>query len=524
MCDNCDVRLRLTKTLCIPYKTLANLFIPLYNNLRKQIIRGRRVCDKAKRGFNNFREEKKMRATKIICTIGPAVSSRGKIKELIKAGMNVARLNFSHVNYREFRKIISYIKGARQSLKTPVAIMADLQGPKIRMGNIKEPVTVKRGEMIAIGNCRLPIAGYKTIPINIKNLHNFIKRNQRVLINDGMVSLKVTGIDKKKKCVICRVISGGVIEKRKGVNLPGASLPLSAVTKKDKRDLKFALKNGADIISLSFVRLPQDIKQLKTLIKKYFPAKKPLVIAKIEKPSAVKNIAAILKEADGIMIARGDLAVEIGYGKIPQVQKSFIKKANRGGKIAIVATQMLESMINSPYPHRAEITDIYNAVSDGADTLMLSGETSVGKYPLKVMKVMKNIIIKAEKQGRKNKILPEFIKTGHVYENVISYAAAITPQFLDNTEIAVCTHDINDVSYISDYRTKKPVISFTSDESLYYRLAVYSGINPVFTREKDEKKRVKMISQNLKKPGNIVYVDFHGHGSEKGKLIVYKVR
>ncbi|MGD0566067.1 MAG: pyruvate kinase [Candidatus Goldiibacteriota bacterium] len=460
-----------------------------------------------------------MKKTKITATLGPATCSYAAIKGLIWAGVDVFRLNFSHGEREFFIKTISLIKRARFSTGRPAAILQDLQGPKIRVEKFEGSITVKKGDSLIIKN-RPPQKGAGAeISVDFPSLYKYLESGKKILINDGLVQLRVDKI--KGSDIICAVTAGGIIEPRKGVNLPGAKLPLSSITKKDRQDLAFGLKQGVDIISLSFVRSADDIRELKTLIK---VKKKPLIIAKIEKPEALKDIDAILDESDGIMVARGDLAVEAGFEKIPGVQKMLVKRANEKGKIVIVATQMLESMTNNPFPERAEITDVYNAVLDGADALMLSGETSVGKYPLKTVRVMAGLIKKAEAElSLENSQGKTVIKMENVYENSVCYAGVQMQKMLPSCEMAARISGIQDVRYLSDYRPEKSVIACVSDTGLYSQLAIYHGIHPVFMKNPDEKAAAGFVRHNIKGAKNLVFVDLHAVNGQAARVSVMKI-
>lgn len=461
-----------------------------------------------------------MRKTKIVATLGPATAAYGKITALLKAGVNVFRLNFSHGDNAFFSKAILDIRRAGNRFNTAVTIMQDLQGPKIRVDGLKAAFTVKRGDRIEIKSQKSKVKSEtKSINIDFKNLYKYVKTGQKILINDGMVQMRV---EKKTGTVItCNITAGGEIEPRKGVNIPGIKLPVPSVTAKDRKNLKFGLKNNVDIVCLSFVRDADDIKVLKALING--KKNRPLVIAKIEKPEALKQINPILDSCDGVMVARGDLAVEAGYRIIPEAQKEIISKANAKGKLVIVATQMLESMIQNPYPERAEITDVYNAVLDGADALMLSGETSVGKYPEKTVRVMSGIIKEAEKNMERKPGGTAAIKGDGTYENMISYAAAKLAEGLKNAAIAARIRDIRDVQYISDYRPAHPVIAFAADEGMFKKLAAFNGIYPVLAKE-DVEKAVAQVKKIFPHVSNIVYADFYGNKSSKGEIKVFKAR
>jgi pyruvate kinase len=454
---------------------------------------------------------KKIRKTKIIATIGPATSSYSSICKLIKSGVNIFRLNFSHGDYNFFNDVIRNIKNARNNLNRPVAIMQDLQGPKIRIGKIPSEISVKRGDQIIIRNKRENL-NQNDIYIDFSDLYKYINKGQKILINDGTVELKVKEI--KNKDIICNVVAGGKIQSRKGVNLPHVRLPIPSLTKKDKIDLKFGLKNGIDAVCLSFVRDASDLLELK----KYIKSKNILIIAKIEKPEALKHIDEILDLCDGIMVARGDLAVEAGYSVIPVAQKEMILKANKKGKIVIVATQMLESMVNFSFPQRAEITDIYNAVIDGADILMLSAETSIGKYPYKTVYVMNKIILQAEKEKKYKYESLDMINTDNIRKNIISYCAVLGSYKLKNSIIAVRCKSINDVSFVSDYRPGKSVVAFTDNRDLYNKLSFINSIYPLLC---DEKKFLNIIKRKNLDIKTIIYLDFH---SKYFKLIFYDIK
>jgi len=455
-----------------------------------------------------------IRKTKIIATIGPATSSFSSICKLIKSGVNIFRLNFSHGDYEFFKKVIQNIKNARKRLNKSVAIMQDLQGPKIRIGKLPQEFTVKRGDELIIKNLKNNLSE-KEIYIDVKDLYKYIKKGQKILINDGVVELKVNEI--KNKNIICSVLAGGEIKSRKGVNLPNIKLPIPALTEKDKSDLRFGIKNGVDAVCLSFVRDASDL----ILLNNYIKGKKPIIIAKIEKPEALKQIDKILDLCDGIMVARGDLAVEAGYSVIPFAQKTMIEKANKKGKLVIVATQMLESMINSPFPQRAEITDIYNAVIDGADILMLSAETSVGKYPFKTVSVMNKIILKAEKEKKNNCRLKEVIKTDKEFRNIISYCAAISSCKLNKSIIVVKTKSLNDVSFVSDYRPKDCIMAITDDNNLYNRLSFINSVYPVLSKDETVLNEAK---KNFPDKKTLIYIDFYDKKNKNSKLIFYKIK
>ncbi|MGE5297985.1 MAG: pyruvate kinase [Acidobacteriaceae bacterium] len=328
-----------------------------------------------------------MKKTKIICTLGPASQTVKMITEMVENGMNVARLNFSHGNYESFEQLIKNIRTVAERTNTLITIIQDLHGPKIRVGSLSEPLKVKIGQTVIIG---------KDFTLDTE-VAKSIRPKQRILIEDGLIEMEVEKIVGDK--IYCIALSPGKILPRKGVNLPRTKLKIPILTKKDIDDLKFGLKHGVDYVALSFVRSREDVTNLRRLIKRYNPKSQdePKIIAKIEKPEAVKNFDSILSVSDAIMVARGDLGVEMPENQVPIIQKTIIRKCLQASKPVIVATQMLDSMIRNPRPTRAEVSDVANAVIDQTDCVMLSGETAFGRYPIKSVAVMSRIISATEK-------------------------------------------------------------------------------------------------------------------------------
>ncbi len=334
--------------------------------------------------------------TKIVCTVGPASAKVTTLTSMMKAGMNVARLNLSHGTHEGHKKLIRNIRMAAKRAGEPVAILADLQGPKIRLGNVpEEGVVVKKGETITLST-RARSYNDGVFPVTYSGLHKDVKKGHRILIDDGLLELKVTQV--KGANIKAKVVNGGKITSHKGMNFPDTTLSLSSITRKDRKDIKFAVEQDVDWIAISFVTGTEDIKTLRRLIK--LAAKKdqplPRVIVKIEKHEAIENFYKIVSEVDGVMVARGDLGIEIVAAEVPIRQKEIIDACRHLGKPVVVATQMLDSMIRNPRPTRAEVSDVANAVFDHADAVMLSGETATGKYPVKAVKIMTKIIKEAE--------------------------------------------------------------------------------------------------------------------------------
>lgn len=337
-----------------------------------------------------------MKRTKIVCTVGPASASPTKLKSMMRSGMDVARLNLSHGTHVSHRRLLRTIRTAAKNIGKPVPVIGDLQGPKIRLGELPEKgVELKLGQKVvfstAIDNYK-----WKEIPVTYDQLHRDVKSGDRFLIDDGLLELKITKIVKQN--IHAQVVNGGVITSHKGMNFPDSTLSVDPITKKDKDDVKFAVQQGVDFLALSFVTRAEDVRRLRVLIKK--ASKKgqvlPRIIVKIEKHEAMDQFEEILKETDVVMIARGDLGIEIPAEEVPVRQKEMIERCRAAGKPVIVATQMLDSMIRNPRPTRAEVSDVANAVFDHTDAVMLSGESATGKYPLQAVKMMAKIVEEAE--------------------------------------------------------------------------------------------------------------------------------
>ena len=352
--------------------------------------------------------------TKIICTLGPASESVEVIEKLAKAGMDVARMNFSHGEHESHRKVFENIRAVEKKLDRPIGILADLQGPKIRTTGLKNgPFLIKAKEEIWINNNPKHTGDKNELGCTYPGIIHDLKINEKVLIDDGKLAFRVLKKQKKGKIerALLQTISGGVIKEHKGINLPGIKISLPALSKKDIKDLKFAKLLGVDYVALSFVRSADDIKKVRGYIKVNKDTTYIGIIAKIERPEALDHIEAIIEASDGIMIARGDLGVEMKAEKIPIIQKKLITQTNLQGKIVITATHMMESMIENPTPTRAEVTDIANAVLDSTDAVMLSGETAMGKYPTQAVTIMKKIILEAE-----DLFTPLYVKPGDIHK------------------------------------------------------------------------------------------------------------
>lgn len=421
------------------------------------------------------------RRTQIIATLGPASTSPEKIRALIQAGVNVFRLNFSHGNQTQHGTTVDTIRTESQALQKPVSILADMQGPKIRVGKLpQESLNLVVGSEVAL-IAEETTQAPNTIPTTYAGIVNDVdpsNTNSKILLDDGKLELKP--LRKENNQLICQVVRGGTLTNKKGINLPGVNVSCPSLSEKDQSDIRFALEKGVDYIAMSFVRTANDIKQCRTLIQS--TGKDVPIIAKIEKPEALTdaNMVPIIQEADGIMVARGDLGVEVDITQLPQIQKKLIKAANQLSKPVIVATQMLESMMNNSQPSRADVTDIANAVADGADILMLSGETSVGQYPVEAVQMMSAIIQNAELPN--TEVTP--VEPGENGRLPIWQTYSETFQSLLKTQQIQGVAAYIDVSTVrrclpTPIQTGWKVIAFTHNEKLFKQLSLVKGVEAV---------------------------------------------
>ncbi len=419
--------------------------------------------------------------TKIVATIGPASEKKAVLKKMVRAGMNVARLNFSHGTYKEFRQIISNIRAVEKELGIPIAILQDLQGPKIRVGEMPEKgVMLKNGGTVTLTTKNITGTD-KEIPVQYKKLYSDVGAGDRILINDGMIELQVIKVQNKD--IVCKVITGGQVFSRKGINVPTASISANPVTPKDKKDLIFGLQNNVDFVAMSFVKDNKNIEQLRDLIRqKHGQAK---IIAKVERHEAVDNLEKIIKEADGVMVARGDMGVEISPEKVPLIQKKMIHLANIHGKPVITATEMLQSMIENPRPTRAEVSDIANAVIDNTDAIMLSNESAVGKFPVEAVKIMAKVAALTEKDIQKHRhFLPNRLFTGKFPVSYATCASAAKLASDINAKLIVAiTYSGFTAQHISKHRIFIPIIAITQNEKVRKQLQLVWGIKQVFIKK-----------------------------------------
>ncbi len=420
-------------------------------------------------------ENQSFRKTKVVATVGPASQPPQVIEELLKAGVDVVRLNFSHGERNLHGQVIRDVRAASRRLSRPVSILMDLQGPKIRVGRLCKPsIELKKGDTLLISAEDLD-GDERMISTTYSDLYKDVKAGDRILMDDGLIEAKVRGIS--GKVVECEVVYGGILKEHKGMNLPGVNVSAPSLTDKDMEDLSFGIGQEVDYIALSFVRRRADIVDLKSRIKDR-GADIP-VIAKIEKAEAVEDLDAILDEADGIMIARGDLGVELSAEVIPILQKKLISKANEAGKIVITATQMLESMIENARPTRAEASDVANAVFDGTDALMLSGETAVGKYPVRAVEMMVRIAAEAEEAALSQKHLLRRKKPqAGSFAQAVAFAAVAASSEVNSRAIAVFTQTGDTARILSKLRPATRVVAFTPLEPTWRRLSLVWGVEP----------------------------------------------
>ncbi len=441
------------------------------------------------------------RRTKIVCTIGPSCNTQEGINNLLLHGMNVARVNFSHGSHEDHAEVIGFIRKAAREFNYSIPVLMDLQGPKIRVGQMKNGGQVlKTGSEIKITSEK--IEGTSTIiPIDLDNLINEAEIGNSILLDDGLLEFKV--VDKQADHLIVKVIVGGLLKSRKGVNLPNVNITIPSLTEKDIIDLEFGLTQDVDYIALSFVRSAKDVRDLISRVRA--AGSQAAIIAKIEKPEALEVIDEIIEESDGIMVARGDLGIEIPTEQVPIVQKMIIEKCRMAGKPVITATQMLDSMINNPRPTRAESSDVANAVLDGTDAVMLSGETAAGKYPCEAVNVMDRICRSVEENRPQlyNSLKyrkPEW-KEKQIIES-LSYSCVTIAENVEAKVISTITHSGSTARRIAKFRPKVPIVAFTESQKVRRQLNLVWGVHSVRIREIfDTDSSVKLMEDYLRDNG-----------------------
>lgn len=437
--------------------------------------------------------------TKIVATIGPATESQAQLEKLLKAGLNVIRMNFSHGDFAEHQGKIDNGKAASKKTGIPVAFLQDLSGPKIRIGTFYDDadkrIQLKKGQKFTLTTRK--VTGTEEIAnINYPKLPKEVKKGEKILIDDGKKRLEV--LEVKGQDIICKVIVGGETKGRRGVNLPDTDLSISALTDKDKEDVKFGIKNKVDFVAFSFVRRPSDVTELRNILNK--ANSKAQIISKIETPQAVENIDEIIKLSDGIMVARGDLAVEVPAEKVPLIQKMIIEKCNAAGKPVITATQMLESMIKSPVPTRAEVSDVANAILDGTDAVMLSEETTLGDYPIEAVEVMARVARHTEEEYLGERFLMDDSSEAWSTTRAITEGAVHVADEVEAEYIVCLTQSGKTARLISRFKPFQPIIAVTPEEITANQLLLSSGVNPLLIpRTQNFDEVLKVIRETLKK-------------------------
>jgi len=444
--------------------------------------------------------------TKIVATIGPASSSKETLIKMVEAGMSVARLNFSHGSYEDHARMVSLLREVSKELDAPITLLQDLQGPKIRVGKLENEITLNEGEKLTL----VPISEFKnqpnTVSIDYPYLAEEAEVGAQVLLDDGLLELKVEAI--QDKAVICQVIEGGILKSRKGVNLPSINLRLPSMTEKDKKDLDFGISQGVDWVSLSFVRRGEDVAALKQLLAEK-GAKDTPVIAKIEKPQAIANLESIINECDGLMVARGDLGVEMKPETVPMLQKRMIRMCNQKGIPVITATQMLDSMIRNPRPTRAEASDVANAIIDGTDAVMLSGESAVGEYPVRAVQMLAKIATDVEKDVQFTNYPPLDTDETHALGEALNSIIKTLPLRC----IAAFTSSGYTALIASGERPQAPVVAFTPNINVYHRLNLIWGVKPILLEHEVEtfedlvaQAETYLVKKNLVESGDKILI------------------
>lgn len=450
------------------------------------------------------------RRAKIVGTLGPASNNEATFRALVRAGLNVARLNFSHGTHPEKLELIKMVRKVAAEEKVPICILGDLQGPKIRTGKLENrtPVQLEAGRKVTItprdihGTAEILATTFTTLAENLEP-------GARILLADGLIELRVCAV--KVADVECEVINGGLLGENKGINLPGIPVKVPSLTEKDEIDLEFAVKNGVDALAVSFVRTGEDVKLVKQRIAAL--GADTWVVAKLEKPQAVENLEEILEVADGIMVARGDLGVEVPPETVPAIQKHIIRRASAHRKPVITATQMLESMIENPRPTRAEVSDVANAIYDGTDAVMLSAESAAGKYPVQAVEMMARIVVQSEAQIRATSS-PHDARPGRVRLSVaetICESMAHAAQDLDVKAIAVFTETGTTARQISKYRPAPPICALSSVEAVINRMGLLWGVHPIHcAKANTTEEMVDMAEKLLEKHGYAAQQDIIG--------------
>lgn len=441
------------------------------------------------------------RRTKIVCTLGPSSNTKEDIERLYRAGMNVVRINFSHGTHEGHKQTIGYVREVAEKVGYAIPVLMDLQGPKIRVGQMMDGAQViETGDMVRLTSEEV-VGTSELVPIDYPNLADDSQIGNQILIDDGLLELRI--VKKGSDGIVAKVVVGGVLKSRKGVNLPDVDISMSSLTEKDKKDLEFGLKVGVDYVAMSFVRSARDVQDVISRIRA--AGSNAAIIAKIEKPEAVKVIDDIIEETDGIMVARGDLGIEIPSEQVPLIQKKIIEKCRVAGKPVITATQMLDSMINNPRATRAESSDVANAVLDGTDAVMLSGETAAGKYPIEAVKTMDKIIKSVEGNAAGLYYSLKYRKPDWKEKQIIESLAYSCVMIADNIEakaISTITHSGNTARRIAKFRPRVPIVAFTESLIVRRQLNLVWGVQSVRLNEIfDTDISVKLMEDYLRENG-----------------------
>ena len=429
------------------------------------------------------------RFAKIVGTLGPSSNDESIVKKLILSGLDIARLNFSHGTHAEHAERIRILRKLSEELGKPVSILMDLQGPKLRIGELPpEGLDLIAGQLVLLSsyeNHPLVVDQTIYIPFEVPDLHKALKPGNHILLDDGHLEFEVLSI--VGSSIHAKVILGGRLSSHKGVNLPGAHLEIPVLTEKDLKDLKFGLEQGVDAVAISFVKDENDILHVRNTIKQLSSEKSNIpIIAKMERPEAINNMEKIIQVTDGVMVARGDMGVEMSPARVPVVQKEIIRSANRHAKIVITATQMLDSMINNPRPTRAEAADIANAIFDGTDAVMLSGETAAGKYPIESVQMMNSIVVEAEKHMGEWAHLDTFEQETKSDDGIsITRATKELAQDREVAGIVVFTQSGRTALWMSKAKPNVPIFAFTPVEETYFRMGLYWGVTPLLVPHAD---------------------------------------